>query len=61
MVSPESVSGCRDKKKPPSLAVCLGLLGSRFCCYVNRPLLHRLRVGIAKVKIAGKENVALHG
>jgi hypothetical protein len=48
------------KKKPPSLAVSWYLLGSRFCCYVNRPLLHRLGVGMAKVKVAGKENEALH-
>jgi hypothetical protein len=30
------------------------LAGSR-CCYVNLPLLHRLGVGIAKVKMAGKK------
>jgi hypothetical protein len=46
------------KKKPPSLAV-LNLLGSRRC-YVNLPLLHRLWVGIAKVKEAGKENCVAH-
>ncbi|WP_379677880.1 hypothetical protein [Massilia consociata] len=27
---------------------------------VNLPLLHRLRAGMAKVKIAGKENVLAH-
>jgi hypothetical protein len=48
------------KKKPPSLAVFEDLLGSRFACYVNRPLLHRLWVGIAKVKIAGKKYEAVH-
>jgi hypothetical protein len=48
------------KKKPPSLAVSEDLLGSRFACYVNRPLLHRLWVGIAKVKIAGKKYEAVH-
>jgi hypothetical protein len=36
------------------------LQGSR-CCYVNLPLLHRLRVGIAKVKVAGKKDSVMHG
>jgi hypothetical protein len=35
------------------------LAGSR-CCYVNLPLLHRLGAGMAKVKVAGKENDAVH-
>jgi hypothetical protein len=47
------------KKKPPWLAVSLDVAGSR--CYVNLPLLHRLWVGIAKVKVAGKENDVVHG
>jgi predicted ThiF/HesA family dinucleotide-utilizing enzyme len=46
-------------KKPPSLAVCLDLLGL-VRCRVNLPLLHRHRAGIAKVKVAGKENVLAH-
>jgi hypothetical protein len=50
----------RIKKKPPFLAVFQDLLGSRLACYVNRPLLHRLWVGIAKVIKAGKENRAAH-
>jgi hypothetical protein len=33
--------------------------GSR-CCYVNLPLLHRLGAGIAKEKMAGKVNNAVH-
>jgi hypothetical protein len=36
------------------------LAGSRRC-YVNLPLLHRLEVGMAKVKMAGKKNSAVHG
>jgi hypothetical protein len=48
------------KKKPPFLAVFQDLLGSRLACYVNRPLLHRLWVGIAKIIKAGKENRAAH-
>jgi hypothetical protein len=48
------------KKKPPSLAVSWYLLGFSFCCYVNRPLLHRLGAGMAKVKVTGKENEAFH-
>ncbi|VXB36120.1 hypothetical protein MASSI9I_20570 [Massilia sp. 9I] len=47
-------------KKPPSLAVCLDCVGLFVIC-VNLPLLHRLRAGMAKVKIAGKENVLAHG
>ncbi|MYM96170.1 hypothetical protein [Duganella vulcania] len=43
------------KKKPPRKAVFLEFAGTRFCFYVYRPLLHRLWVGIAKVKMAGKE------
>jgi hypothetical protein len=35
------------------------LAGSRRC-YVNLPLLHRLGAGMAKVKIAGKENCVMH-
>ncbi|MDM5179694.1 hypothetical protein PO883_21105 [Massilia sp. DJPM01] len=50
----------RAKKKPPWLAVFLDIARSRRC-YVNLPLLHRLWVGIAKVKVAGKENDVVHG
>jgi len=32
----------------------LGFSVRRFCFYVNLPLLHRLRVGIAKVKVKVK-------
>jgi hypothetical protein len=46
-------------KKPPSLAVCLDLLGL-VRCRVNLPLLHRRWAGIAKVKVAGKENGLAH-
>jgi hypothetical protein len=44
------------KKKPPRLAVfgSVGFFVRRFCFYVNLPLLHRLRVGIAKVKVKVK-------
>jgi hypothetical protein len=50
-------SKCRGKKKPPHQAVFSGFAGTRFYFYVHRPLLHRLGVGIAKVKVAGKEEV----
>jgi hypothetical protein len=46
-------------KKPPSLAVCLDLLGL-FRYRVNLPLLHRQEAGMAKVKKAGKENRLAH-
>jgi hypothetical protein len=48
------------KKKPPWLAVFWIFAGSRRC-YVNLPLLHRLGVGMAKIKMAGKKNGAVHG
>jgi hypothetical protein len=47
-------------KKPPSLAVCWDCFGF-FCFRVNLPLLHRLGAGMAKVKMAGKENRVAHG
>jgi hypothetical protein len=46
-------------KKPPLLAVCLDCVGL-FLNRVNLPLLHRQGAGMAKVKIAGKENVLAH-
>jgi hypothetical protein len=49
-----------ETKKPPSLAVCLECIGL-FYCRVNLPLLHRQGAGMAKIKIAGKENVLAHG
>jgi hypothetical protein len=50
----------RGKKKPPSLAVFQDLLGSRFADYVNRPLLHRLGAGMAKIKPGGKKSRRVH-
>jgi hypothetical protein len=32
-----------------------------FCCRVNLPLLHRLKAGMAKPKIKGKEGSVAHG
>jgi hypothetical protein len=32
-----------------------------FCCCVNLPLLHRLKAGMAKPKIAGKKSSVTHG
>ncbi|QOY95542.1 hypothetical protein IM543_06705 [Massilia sp. UMI-21] len=49
-----------EKKKPPSLAVCLDLRRTVPESRVNLPLLHRQGAGMAKVKIAGKENVLAH-
>jgi hypothetical protein len=46
-------------KKPPSLAVSCRSVCVR-CC-VNPPLLHRLKAGMAKPKIAGKESSVAHG
>jgi len=56
MVSP----GLEVKKNRHRWRFVLVSAGISFCCYVNRPLLHRLWVGIAKVKKAGKE-VQVHG
>jgi hypothetical protein len=52
---------CRDKKKPPSLAVFRSFAGSGSCACVNLPLLRRLWAGIAKVKMAGKKHHTVHG
>ncbi|MCC2954282.1 hypothetical protein LK542_01485 [Massilia sp. IC2-477] len=45
-------------------AIAGGLSGFASDCSLNRvnlPLLHRQGAGMAKVKIAGKENVLAHG
>jgi hypothetical protein len=55
------VAVCRDKKKPPSLAVFRSFAGSGSCTCVNLPLLHRLGAGIAKVKMAAKKHHTVHG
>jgi hypothetical protein len=45
-------------QKPPEEAVLLDV--AKFCCCVNPPLLHRLLVGMAKVKMAGKKDSVGH-
>jgi hypothetical protein len=52
------------KKKPPLLAVFwnFGWVSRLICCYVNRPHLHRLWAGVAKIKIKGMAgNGSKHG
>jgi hypothetical protein len=48
-----------SKNKKTAISGGFWLLGL-FCCCVNLPLFHRLRAGMAKPKIAGKEGSVAH-